>query len=281
MACSTVSRYSGVRSVYRPEALFLDIDGTILKEDHSMSTRVADAILALRSAGTMVCLATGRSWEALKPLYDRMELTGPTICYNGAMIVEGPDGTVVFEQDLDEDVGRAAIAEAKALNLEMIGYRHSKLLYEKKGPEVEAYTGRVKIPSGSADFQALEKLEFTKTIIFSDHERLEPVKKDFEQRFPADRLTATYSDPRFLEFMGGNVDKGRGLREVCRIHGINPENSAAMGDGWNDLALLQASGHPWVMGGASDDMKSLFSQDKIALSAEEDGAAIIMEAMLG
>jgi hydroxymethylpyrimidine pyrophosphatase-like HAD family hydrolase len=197
------------------------------------------------------------------------------------MIVEGPDGTVVSEQDLDEEVGRAAIAEAKSLNLDLIAYRHSELLYERKGPEVEAYIRRVKISSGLTDFEKLDKLEFTKTIIFSDHDSLESVKKDFEKRFSADRLTATYSDPRFLEFMGGGVDKGRGLREVCGIHGIDPKNTAAMGDGWNDLALLQASGEPWVMGGASQEMKALFPQSRIALSAEEDGAAVIMEAMLG
>ncbi|MCK5735933.1 MAG: HAD-IIB family hydrolase, partial [Spirochaetaceae bacterium] len=117
--------------MFRPDALFLDIDGTILKSDHSMSPRVSDAIQALRASGTLVCLATGRSWEALKPLYDKMELQGPTICYNGAMIVEGPDGRVVFEQILDEEVARAAVAEAGSLNLEMVGYRHSKLSYQK------------------------------------------------------------------------------------------------------------------------------------------------------
>ena len=275
------SKYSGVSAVHRPEALFLDIDGTILKSDHSMSLRVADAIEALRAAGTLICLATGRSWEALKPLYDRMGLKGPAICYNGAMIVEGPEGNVVFEQDLGDEVSRAAITEAKARNMEMVGYWHSKLLYEKKGPEVEAYVSRVKIPGGSVDFSSLEKLEFTKTIIFSEHEMLEPLKADFEKRFSSDKLSATYSDLRFLEFMGGNIDKGRGLVEVCRIHGINPENSTAMGDWWNDLALLQAAGDAWVMGGASDEMKALFSSDRIALSVEEDGAALVMEAMLG
>ena len=267
--------------MHKPEALFLDIDGTILKADHSMSSRVFDAVQALMDAGILVCLATGRSWEALKPLYDRMGLKGPTICYNGAMIVEGPEGNVVFEQTLDEEVGRAAVAEAAASGLEIIGYRHSKLLYEHEGPEVKAYIKRVKIPANRVSFRELEKLEFTKTIIFSEHERLEQIKRDFERRFFPNRLTATYSDPRYLEFMGGNVDKGRGLREVCRIHGINPENTAAMGDGWNDLPLLQAAGEAWVMGGASGDMKALFPRDRIALSAEEDGAAVIMEAMLG
>ena len=264
----------------QPEALFLDIDGTILKSDHSLSTRVAEAVTALRVTGTLVCLATGRSWEALKPLYDRLELQGPTICYNGAIIVEGPEGTNVFEKDLDEETARAAIIEARSLKLEIVAYRHSDLVYERMGQEIEAYKNRVKISGYAVDFDTLEKLEFTKAIIFSEPDRLEPVKESLEKRFAPERLSAMYSEPRFLELMGGGIDKGRGLKEVCRIHNIDPAATTAMGDGWNDLALLEAAGDAWVMGGASDNLKARFPSNRIALSSEEDGAAIVMEAML-
>ena len=163
----------------------------------------------------------------------------------------------------------------------MVGYRHSILLYEKYGPEIEAYIKRVKIPNEAVDFESFEKLELTKMIIFSEPDQLASIKKDFENRYSSDRLSATYSEPCFLEFMGGNIDKGRGLLEVCRIHDIEPGNTVAMGDGWNDLALLKAAGDAWVMGGASDELKALFPSDRITLSANDDGAAIVMEAMLG
>ncbi len=264
----------------RPDALFLDIDGTILKSDHSLSTRVTQAVTALREAGTLVCLATGRSWEALKPLYDRLGLEGPTICYNGAIIVEGPDGTTVFEQDMDEEAGRAAITEARTRKLEIVAYRHSNLVYERIGGEVEAYKNRVKIPGLLVDFDSLENLKFTKAIIFSEPDRLIPVQEVLENRFAPERLSAMYSEPRFLELMGGGIDKGRGLKEVCRIHNIDPAAATAMGDAWNDLALLEAAGDAWVMGGAPDDLKARFPSDRIALSSNEDGAAFVMEAML-
>ena len=53
-----------------------------------------------------------------------------------------------------------------------------------------------------------------------------------------------------------------------------------MGDGWNDWTLLQAAGDAWVMDGAADDLKAHFAADRIAPSSDEDGAAVIIEAML-
>ena len=264
----------------RPDALFLDIDGTILKSDHSLSPRVAGAVSALVEAGVLVCLATGRSWESLKPLYDKLGLVGPTICYNGAMIVEGPEGIVVYEKDVDEDAGRAAIEEARSRKMEMVAYRHSELVYEWIGPDVEAYFKRVGLTARQVDFDSLENLELTKVIIISEPARLAPIKDSLENRYSGDRLSATYSDPRFLELMGGCIDKGRGLLEVCRENNINPSKTAAMGDGWNDLALLEAAGNAWVMGGASEELKARFPRDRIALNSDLDGAAVVMEAML-
>lgn len=265
----------------RPDALFLDIDGTILKSDHSLSPRVAEAISSLRAAGTLICLATGRSWEALKPLYDKLELNGPTVCYNGAMIVEGHDGVRVFESDMDESAGRFAIDTARSDNLEMVAFRHSELIYERRGSEIDAYHVRTSLPGRVVDFDTLETLEFTKAIIISDPERLKPVKMQLESQFAPDTLSITYSDPRFLELMGGGVDKGRGLREVCRIHNIDVAGSVAMGDGWNDLALLEAAGDAWVMNSAPEELKAKFPSDRIALDSDHDGAALVIEAMIG
>lgn len=264
----------------RPKALFLDIDGTILRSNHSLSDRVASAITSLKSTGTIVCLATGRSWESLKPLYDRLGLDGPTVCYNGAVIVEGPEGRILFEKDMDEKTGRAVIEEARFRNLEMVAYRNSQLVYERVGPNIEAYHTRTGLRGTIVDFDSLEILEFTKAIILSEPENLVPVREVLVDRFPSDCLSAVYSGPRFLEFMGGGLDKGKGLVEVCRLHEVPISSTVAMGDGWNDLALLEAAGDAWVMGGAPEDLKSRFPANRIAPHADEDGAAQVIEALL-
>lgn len=264
----------------RPQALFLDIDGTILRSDHSLSPRVADAITALKDAGTTVCLATGRAWESLKPFYDRLGLDGPTICYNGAFLVGGPDGKRLSEVDMDENVGRAAIALAREQGLEIVAFRHSRLVFEQDGPFIQGYYKRTGLEGDLVNFDDFETLDFTKSIIIDEHEKLIPVKADLEQRFGPEVLSITFSDLNYLELMGAGVDKGRGLRDVCSLCGIDVSDSVAMGDGWNDLPLLEAAGEAWVMGGASAGLKALFPPERHAPHADLDGAAVVMEAML-
>ena len=264
----------------RPDALFLDIDGTILQTDHSLSERVIRAVASIRKAGTLVCLATGRSWEALKPLYDRLALDGPTVCYNGALVVDGPDGGPLFEAKMDEQAARAAVGAARERGLCMAAYRGGQLMYEREGAPMDAYRKRVALAGSLVNFDDLETLGLTKAIIFSSHGELQAVKGELEERFPPQRLTAMFSEPEFLELMGGGVDKGGGLKAVCRLRGIDTRCSAAIGDGWNDIALLEAAGDGWVMGGAPSELKARFPANRRAPHADRDGAALVMEAML-
>jgi hydroxymethylpyrimidine pyrophosphatase-like HAD family hydrolase len=81
--------------------------------------------------------------------------------------------------------------------------------------------------------------------------------------------------------MAGGVDKGRALREVCRIQGIDPASSMAAGDGWNDWPLLEASGTPIVMGGAPEELKSRVPRENLAPHADEEGLAVLLESIFG
>jgi Cof subfamily protein (haloacid dehalogenase superfamily) len=262
------------------KAVFFDIDGTLLKKDHSLSPEVKEAVKKLKDSGVLPVLASGRSWEALKPLYKELDFEGPAICYNGAVIVEGISGKILFEKNMDEDVADAVTAKARSENREFVAYRHSDFIYESVGPEVTAYKKRVGLEGRVVNFDSFEKYEFTKMIVFGEHEELQEVKKYFEAQFPADKFSSVFSDLRFLEFVASGVDKGVCLKEVCRIYGIDPAESAALGDGWNDLSMLEAAGKAWVMGGADEKLKKLFPPSAAAPSAEEDGAAAVIEEIL-
>jgi len=263
-----------------PKALFLDMDGTILRSDHSLTPRTIRAIKSMSRAGCTVCLATGRSWESVKPIYNILELHGPTICYNGAVIVDGPAGNFVFESTMDETAARFVIAVVRESDCEMIAYRHRELIFERRGPEIEAYGVRTGLAGTVVDFDSLRTLEFTKVIVLSNQSALMRLKILLENRFSDEKLSVTFSDPRFLELMAGKIDKGRGLVEVCEILNIDRESTVAIGDGWNDLAMLEATGDAWIMGGASQELMARFPENRIALSADRDGAARVMETML-
>ena len=264
----------------RPDALFLDIDGTILKPGKNLSLRMAVAIGTLRDSGTLICLASGRSWEALKPVYNTLKLDGPAICYNGAWIVEGQDGRCLFQSLVEEDVARFALRIARERGITFLAYRNSRLLYEREGREMDAYNQRISLSATQVNFDDIEPLQFTKALFISTPDELESVNRHLKNTFDAQHLSSTSSDPSFLEIMGGKVNKGFALHKVCEMHGIPVALSAAMGDGWNDAEMLETAGRSWIIESAPAELKSRFPASCQVLNVDMDGAAIVMESML-
>lgn len=67
------------------------------------------------------------------------------------------------------------------------------------------------------------------------------------------------------------VDKGRGLCELARLAGLAPEECVAVGDGDNDVSMLQAAGLGIAMGNGSEAVKAV--ADRVGPDAEPWGVA--------
>ena len=260
--------------------LFLDIDGTILNSEHRLPDRVAESIKKLNRSGVLIILASGRIWNSIQPLYDRLELSGPSICCNGAHITADPDGRCIYEKTMDDQVSRSVIARLRNRGLEFLAFRDGELFYEFRAKEIDSYHKRVNIPGKIVNFDSFTELNITKAVALADHVQLSQFKDEIEKEFSEERLYVTYSYLTCLEILAGGVNKGTGMMEICRIFGIKPEETAAIGDGWNDLPLLKTTGQSWVMGNAPPELKSMFPPDRILSNADEDGAVQAMETLL-
>ena len=84
----------------------IDMDGTILSPDHTVSTKNKEAIIEAQANGIEVVIATGRNFsEAYYPI-SSVGLTVPFICLNGAE-VRNQDGELLSATYLSEsDIGK-------------------------------------------------------------------------------------------------------------------------------------------------------------------------------
>lgn len=62
-------------------------------------------------------------------------------------------------------------------------------------------------------------------------------------------------------------DKGTGMRDLCSVLEISPEDVIAIGDNYNDLPMLAEVGHPWIMKNSALDQAG-FGQSHEFLRAE-------------
>jgi hypothetical protein len=85
----------------------------------------------------------------------------------------------------------------------------------------------------------------------------------------------TRSLPEFVEILDPKVDKGAALRFVAERLGIAMEQTAAIGDSWNDAPLLRAAGLGIAMGSSPPELRE--DADAVVADLEHDGVAEAIE----
>lgn len=263
------------------KACFFDIDGTLVRSDHTVSPAVIKAVRRLEAEGIAPVIATGRSYEALLPIKEALGIGSPVICYNGAMIVDGRDGSVMAHHTLPDEAAREIIAMAREKDYHILAYRGGELIYERERAESREYYRRIGLKGKLVDFDRLKPpLSFTKCLIIGDHGKLEPLLARILDE-QGEGVNAFFSDPRFIEIVPRGVDKGGAVREVMALLGGTVDQAMAMGDGFNDLPMLKAARWGVVMANALPELRTQFPPERIAPPCDEDGVARYLSDLFG
>ena len=238
--------------------LVFDLDGTLLGPDHRIPNQMRSRLLALSEAGVETTLATGRPYAAVGRFIDELELRLPLILFNGAALVE-PDGGVLSLQRLPIGIAREALrllGETSAANHLYMEPADTHLVADRLGPAAKHVLEKDGMPTRRVDDLAafLETSGAGPIKIFSIGVRDELEGIQERLRSVAPEATCVFSEYDMLEFLAPGVTKGRALRTLCDMEGIDIEDVTAFGDNLNDLEMLRAAGHAVAMAAAPDAM---------------------------
>lgn len=227
--------------------LVLDLDGTLLRSDKTVSPRTIRALHLARERGVEVVLNSGRMTAAMEPTADRMGMDCYLIAYNGAAAT-GPRALGrkrLFEKPLDLEIARELAAIARARHLQFNYYR-DELVYTEDHPELrrhrDVYESRTRSP-----FRFVERLEHymdvapLKVLFVVDPPVRDRLYDELKPHFGA-RSNMTKTDPEYLEFLHPEVDKGVGVQGLCDALRIPMASVMAMGDGDNDAPMVARAG---------------------------------------
>ncbi|AVE03437.1 Cof-type HAD-IIB family hydrolase [Pseudomonas palleroniana] len=253
-----------------------DMDGTLLRPDHQPSQRTLDTVRALRDAGVLFSLASGRPPKAMLHMIEAFGIDVPVAGFNGGTLIN-PDGSILVAHHLpaeaalvtlalfsgEPDVEVWVFADGDWLRRDppgpMVQREADGLGY---GPKVvesfEPYLDRVdKIVAASQNTQLLVELEA----------RLQPKVQGLAQ--------VSRSQPVYLDVTAMLANKGEALKTLAAHLGIPLEQTAAIGDGGNDPAMFHVAGFSIAMGQAEETVKRQASV--VTGSNLEDGAAQAFE----
>lgn len=251
---------------FQPKLVALDVDGTLVDETNGFTPAVQDAVRAMTESGTHVVISTGRAVPGAIEVCERLDLPdGLAVCSNGAVLVGYRPVEIVHAVTFDaSEAVRRVLAEVP-----------------------DAFVAVEEIGVGYRVNQPFPTGEIAGTITIENVDSLisEPVTRVI--------IRATEADPHeFLALVEGlglaninyyigytawldlaplGVSKASGLELVCERLGVAQADVLAIGDGFNDVEMLQWAGRGVAMGQSPDRLKE--AADAVTGTWADDGVA--------
>ncbi|MCS0601658.1 Cof-type HAD-IIB family hydrolase [Streptomyces sp. LP11] len=284
---TSATRQPGTPAAATPARLIAtDLDGTLLRDDSSVSPRTVAALAAAEEAGIEVFFVTGRPARWMDVVSEHVHGHGLAICGNGAAVVDlhgGPGAhRFVKVRDLDRDSALAAVrllrdaAPGTVFAVEQTYGFHQEPDYPKlhmERPDNLLPAERLLAPDGpDADQPVLKILAY--------HPSLDPdAFLTLARLSVGDHANVTRSSPSaLLELSGFGVSKASTLALCCAERGISHEQVVAFGDMPNDVEMLTWAGRSYAMGNAHPDVIAAASGRTVANN--DDGVAVVIEQLL-
>lgn len=239
--------------------------------------RTLAALRRAREAGVRVIVVTGRMYRSIAPYLKEAGLEDPVVCYQGAVVAEA-DGTFLRHVPIPLDVAREAIDAVTAEGVHLNAYVDDDLYVAEVTPEARAYADFQHIPLHPVgDLRTWLSQPPTKLVAVDERTRIDELEQRLKPRF-AGRLYVSKSLPEFLEFASPDVNKASGLAFLADRLGFSREGTVALGDGENDVELVQWAGFGVAVANAHE--RVLAAADLVCPSDEDEGVAQVIEAYL-
>lgn len=256
----------------------LDVDGTILNNAGKLSPRTRRAVSMACRRGASVILATARPPRTLGGIYDALNLSTPTINYNGSLIFDMERKAPIWRLPLGRETVRNLVEwflgrDCAGLILEVNNkfYADASLF---PAWWLEKVCGRFP-PSGLIeDYLQSEENGACKVLARVPEENTGILIKVVGDAF--EQVAATSSgEPGLIEISARETGKDRAVDFLAEQWGVSWGEILAIGDAPNDIALIKKAGLGVAMGNSPEEVKK--SARLVAPTNEEDGSAVILE----
>jgi Cof subfamily protein (haloacid dehalogenase superfamily) len=273
--------------------ILLDLDGTTLRRDGTISDRTARALHRAQASGVTVGFCTGRLHSNAALLARRIGLTGPIISGNGGLIRD-LDGHTLLNQPLPAAVVPAAIAAGLQTGVDMhishgdrlwvnstwrnwrdrFALRHLRTLTSPAVIRDRIAQWRSIPLCDASRWQPADGLPEKVFLCDQSRERLEETLALILQRVSGP-LEITSSGPDNIEINAAGVSKGSAAAWLASHYGLRLDQVMVAGDSLNDLSMFELDCFRVAMGNARTELKE--RAQFVTASHMEDGVALAVE----
>ena len=258
------------------EMVVVDLDDTLLTDEHKITAKTLEVINKLKNKNVKITVATGRMYKSALPYIKKLGVKLPVISYNGAYVCNPLTHEVIYHKSIEKDLVNKIVLEAEKEDLHVNVYKEDNFYIEERNEGVEIYE-KVAGIRGKAIGKLSENYNDESTKLLLVEPELAK-KRHFINYFKdkyGEELEITESKNSFIELMAKGVSKGVALKNLANSLNINQEHIIAIGNGYNDLEMLNWAGLGIAVENAYKGVKK--DADLIADTNNNEGVAKILE----
>lgn len=256
--------------------LGLDFDGTILDSQKEFPPETVQAIRELEARGVAVSTSTGRGLAELRDYSEEVRAFHYGILASGGLVYDFRKQEIIYKNCLDLELALAVIEAGRAEQamVHVLTIHGSGVLQDDLADMGQFQMGiyqpmfeRVALAVADvADFAREHATEINKVNLYH---RSPESRERTRERLAALDMAAEDAETTSLEYAPKGISKAHGLRVLCQHLGVDIAKSAVIGDGPNDMEILQAAGFSIAMGNAAPEIRAL--ADAVTLDNDHNG----------
>ncbi|KON68141.1 phosphatase [Peribacillus butanolivorans] len=258
--------------------IVLDLDGTLLTDNKTISPRTKQTLLKLKENGHEVMIATGRPFRSSELYYRELGLTTPIVNFNGAF-VHHPLQTSwgVYHSPLDISVAKDIVEACDQFEYHNIIAEVRDEVYVHYHDEKLMDMFNVGNPiMKTGDLRNFLEDSPTSMLIHTDSQHVGQIRQHLSDVHAELVDHRRWAEPfHIIEIIKSGLSKAVGLQRVSNYLDIPKDRIIAFGDEDNDLEMLDYAGTGVAMGNAISPVKTV--ANTMTLTNEEDGIAVFLE----
>ena len=257
------------------KAVFIDMDGTLLKSDHSVSELNKQAIAKLLKDGVLVVLISARPLHGMTHISKNVVTDDmPIVSLNGSYILH--HGEVIYK-------AAVPLVDTLSIHNELQGYKVSPMYYSQMEWFAEMDDDRIKkeqkITQVKIQIQPFNETYAywqqqnsgpNKILIAGDKELIIQIENRLNE-LHGDKLNIYKSQATYLEVMSQQASKAKAIQFLIDKYNIDKSEILAIGDNYNDKGMIEFAGVGVAMGNAPEEIK--LAADYVTDTNNNDGVA--------
>ncbi|WP_281237688.1 Cof-type HAD-IIB family hydrolase [Flavobacterium praedii] len=224
--------------------IVLDMDDTLLTDEHTISDENVEMIFKAQEMGVYVVLASGRPTSAMTSYAKELKMdfyNSFMLSYNGAVITDLKEDKILFEQTLTKEQIHELYDYSLKSKTHIITYINDAIVSETDSEYIDVEKHITGLPHNKVvSFKETVQTNAVKCILLEEPSYLKTVEADLKLAMP--HLSVSMSKPFFLEVAQHGIDKAYSLKKLAEKLNIHQTEIIAVGNAGNDLTMIEYAG---------------------------------------